>query len=133
MASKEDEFLAAYHEHNKILRTWLVAYGVGGPILIFSNEVIGEKFRRVPPESVRCIVCLFLAGVVFQVLLAFANKVLNWLAYDIASRHPTVKTWDSMVHRLVNCFAIDMALDLMTIVAFAGATSRAMLALLASG
>ena len=33
------EYFSAYTEYNKILRTWFVTFGVGGPLLLLANSV----------------------------------------------------------------------------------------------
>lgn len=37
------ESYSSYFEYNKILRTWFVAFGVGGPALFLINESIAKK------------------------------------------------------------------------------------------
>ena len=33
-----DGYFRAYEEYSKLIRTWLVAYGVGAPVLLFTND-----------------------------------------------------------------------------------------------
>lgn len=34
------ELYAVYEEHSKTLRTWLVAYGIGAPVLFITNDKV---------------------------------------------------------------------------------------------
>jgi hypothetical protein len=68
-----------YLEYNKVLRTWFVASGVGGPALFLVNEKIAEKL--VKANLLREVAALFLIGAAAQILGALANKVSNWYVY----------------------------------------------------
>ena len=70
------EFYKAYEEHSKVLRTWLVAYGVGAPVLFLTNDSLAAKLGA-SAESGE-IGGLFLGGVAFQVFLAVLNKTVMW-------------------------------------------------------
>ena len=43
----EDHY-QSYAEHNRILRTWLVAYGIGAPVLILSNDTLWARLASAP-------------------------------------------------------------------------------------
>ena len=47
-----------YTEYSKTLRTWLVTYGIGGPILFISQDQIATKLAASTDKS--CIIYLFL-------------------------------------------------------------------------
>jgi hypothetical protein len=70
---------AAYEEHARTLRTWLVAYGIGGPVLILSQAEVWKRLAA--SGSLRLIASLFLSGVVLQVVLAAVNKSAMWACY----------------------------------------------------
>lgn len=79
-ASKaEVAFLASYAEYSKTLRAWLVAYGIGGPVLFLTNDALASALKISAYRN--CIVILFLAGVALQILLAFINKWCAWHMY----------------------------------------------------
>lgn len=77
--SASREYFGTYAEHTRVLRTWLVAYGVGGPVLILTNDKILLKVSGAPDAS--SIALLFGVGVAAQVLIAFINKVALWGVY----------------------------------------------------
>ena len=46
--TKEEEIdstssYATYLEYNKVLRTWFVAFAIGGPALFLANETLGKR------------------------------------------------------------------------------------------
>ncbi len=60
-----DDFHKSYDDYARILRTWFVAYGVGGPVLLLTNDNVSEKLESSgrAPE----ILYSFLIGVALQV------------------------------------------------------------------
>ena len=71
------EYYNAYHYYSNLLRTWLVAYGVGGPILFLSNEAL---WKRLASDGTS-LGFLFLGGVALQVIVAALNKTVMWACY----------------------------------------------------
>ena len=69
----------AYWKYNQVLRTWFVAFGIGGPALFLVNENVGDRLAKA--DCLRGVAILFLVGVVSQVLGAFINKIANWYVY----------------------------------------------------
>ena len=68
-----------YADYSRTLRAWLVAYGIGGPILFVTNDKITEKVSK--SGFATEIIALFLAGVGLQVLLSMVNKWGAWHLY----------------------------------------------------
>lgn len=117
----ENESFANYSEYNKTLRAWLVAYGIGGPVLLLTNEKISTKFSSAPNK--KFIVYLFLAGVACQVLLAFLNKWCAWYVYageaERSYRHTrTYKAWNWINSKP----QIDFVLDSTSVILFSWST-----------
>lgn len=107
----------AYAEYNKTLRTWFVAFGVGGPALFLVNEKLAAAL--VQAGQLRLVVILFLSGATAQVLGAFLNKVANWYVYqsmvsDDMNGTPVHKASEYFV----NVFWPDILLDVGTIASF---------------
>ncbi|MGN6456401.1 MAG: hypothetical protein ACTHLV_09380 [Achromobacter mucicolens] len=73
------EYYNNYAEYSKTLRAWLVAYGIGGPILFLTNSGVAETLSKSQDKAK--VICLFLLGVSLQVLLAFINKWCAWHMY----------------------------------------------------
>ncbi|MBI3938977.1 MAG: hypothetical protein HY323_18545 [Betaproteobacteria bacterium] len=117
LEDEASESFRAYLEYNRVLRTWFVAFGVGGPALFLVNEQIATRLAEA--QRFRLVVILFLAGAAAQVLGALLNKVANWYVY-----HATIDTkrLDTCRYRVadwfVNCFWPDIVLDVWTISAF---------------
>jgi len=86
--SDAEGFYKVYEEYSKTLRTWLVAYGIGGPVLLLTNESVSK--RMAASGRVKEIALLFLVGVGLQVLLATLNKTVMWACY-YGEHEPTFK------------------------------------------
>ncbi|MCP4536226.1 MAG: hypothetical protein GY832_03685, partial [Chloroflexi bacterium] len=118
------EQYAAYSGYAKTLRTWLVAYGIGGPVLLVTQETLAT--RVMASGHARWIVCIFLAAVAIQVILALVNKWITWLQYGIASssrRQPR-----SRILTIEDLWpGVEPVLDLVSVVAFGWATLWALL------
>jgi hypothetical protein len=110
----------AYAEYNKILRTWFVAFGIGGPALFLVNDKLAQAL--VGAGQLRLVVILFLAGATAQVLGAFLNKVANWYMYQSMVDD---KSEGTFLHKaseyFVNVFWPDILLDVFTIASFGSA------------
>lgn len=79
---KPEEIFRTYEEYAKTLRTWFVAYGIGGPVLFLTNDSVREAFTTT--ELGKRIGMTFLLGVGIQVVLAFLNKAANLSGYFAA-------------------------------------------------
>jgi hypothetical protein len=116
-------YYTAYEHHSSVLRTWLVAYGVGAPVLVLTNENVWSLLRH-SGES-RFIAACFLLGVILQVVIAALNKVLMWSSY-YAEEHADYA--DTVRYRLTAAlrgqFWIDFLADMFAILLFATATYR---------
>jgi hypothetical protein len=106
----------AYAEYNKILRTWFVAFGVGGPALFLVNDKLADAL--VKAGQLRLVVILFLAGATAQVAGAFLNKVANWYVYQSMVSEGADGILYAAADWFVNQFWPDILLDIGTIAAF---------------
>ena len=116
-----DEFYKVYEEYAKNLRTWFVAYGVGGPVLILTQEKVSKVV--VNSGAGREIAFFFLAGVGLQIMLSLINKWVNWGVYAFSESEKLVSgkrfgfcSWVSEQSWF------DIMLDLGTMVCFGAAT-----------
>ena len=110
-----------YAEYSKTLRAWLVAYGIGGPVLFFTNKDLTQAISQSPEK--RLIIALFMIGVTSQVLLAFINKWCAWHLYageyDRGYRdRRAYKIWAWVADHSV----IDFVIDATSLSAFAYST-----------
>ena len=109
--------LDSYLEYNKILRTWFVAFGVGGPAFFLVNTSIGERLAGA--DELRFVSAMFLLGAGSQVCGALINKVSNWYVYRGAQDEAfRARRRYRFSHWLVHQFWIDIVLDLVSILAF---------------
>jgi len=131
-AAYAKELFAVYEGFSKDLRTWLVAYGIGGPILFVTHEPVWRAIGQ--SGFARPLALLFLGGVALQVILAALNKTIMWAAYygetEVsfqATRRFRLATW------LSRQFWIDFLVDLVSILAFGWATYLAFRAITSAG
>ena len=112
------EFYEAYAEYNKILRGWLVGFGVGLPSLLFASKDFLQLSGNVYLLS--AIISWVAIGIVFQILLALINKTCNWLNY-FSAKYKTNSNfipfrWAATISRQ---FWIDVVFDLISITSYA--------------
>lgn len=121
--AEAESLFRAYEEYAKTLRTWFVAYGIGGPVLLLTNEKVQEKIAA--SGQARTIALFFLLGVVGQVVLAFVNKTALWANY-YAELNPHLVTQKRyrFAAWLAEQFWIDFLLDVAALWLFAAATWR---------
>ena len=137
-----DGHFSNYAEYSKTLRSWLVAYGIGGPILLLVSKDAPEKLAKSPHLTL--VVTLFLAGVALQIFLAFLNKWAAWHMYSGAYDKQLAASGsiDCDMHHETRTFRawewinkqswIDFVIDLGALIAFSVATWIALVALLSS-
>ena len=116
-----DEFFAVYSEYAKTLRTWFVAFGVGGPVLFLTQDKMAQRIQD--SGNAQLIIILFSVGVGAQVFLALINKWANYFLYFRGDSRKGRKTklyiradWVS------NQLWFDIILDAGTMVVFGLAT-----------
>jgi hypothetical protein len=74
-------FYEPYIQYARTLRAWFVAYGIGVPVLLVSQEFIARAIIKAGTGEL--ITWLFLIGVAVQVLAAFLYKyAMNYLYFD---------------------------------------------------
>ena len=107
----------SYLEYNKILRTWLVAFGVGGPALFLVHKEIAERLLKI--GELKSVASLFLVGVACQIAGAFMNKIGNWYVYrSVEDKNNAGHCKYRVAEWLIQQFWIDIALDVVTIICF---------------
>jgi len=68
-----------YAEYSKTFRSWMVAYGIGGPVLLLTSRDAPAALAKSP--HLQSIVTLFVLGVGLQIVLALINKWAAWHMY----------------------------------------------------
>jgi hypothetical protein len=123
MPTTAEEQLSAYFEHAKVLRTWFVAYGVGAPVLLFTNDRFVAALKA--SGTAKFAATLFLLGVTFQIFLASLNKAAMWTLYFGSTRESfKAKRRYKFALWLGEAFWIDLIVDLSTMLFFGLATWR---------
>jgi hypothetical protein len=64
---------ANYQEYNKLLRTWFVAFGIGGLVLLYTRPDLLEKLGEVDRDG---IIWALLVGSAVQVVLDLRQQIL---------------------------------------------------------
>ena len=117
----KEEHFRNYSSYSLNLRTWLVAYGIGGPVLFITSDTFSRRISA-SPYAFR-IVILFLLGVGLQATLAFINKYASYFVYvgcgdDKYQTRNNFKLWSYLSIR----GWIDFIFDLTSLITFAYAT-----------
>jgi hypothetical protein len=68
-------FEEVYRQNIGNFRTWLVAFGVGFPVFLVSNE---EIWRKLEASGIKCIWIPIVIGIALQVVLALVDKDADW-------------------------------------------------------
>ena len=112
----------------RAVRLWFLAYGVGFPIAIISNEWLLKRLRA--SGCLATVAWLFIAGVVVQVLAAMFWRTSMWYQYLGEPRGPKVRrrrAWMFRASRWVSeQYWIELIPDIATLVLFARATATAL-------
>jgi len=118
---EETGFYQAYAEFAKTLRTWFIAYGIGAPALVLSNNDLWNTVKG--SGSLITIAVLFLLGVTFQVIEAFIYKTAMWHLYVAESDDEHRKTWwYTMADKVAESYKLELFFDIGAFVSFAVAT-----------
>jgi len=91
LAESAKGYYSAYQYHSNLLRTWLVAYGIGGPVLLLTNDTLWGQLKA--SGEVTFVGTLFLIGVALQILLAALNKAIMWTLYYGEGDREFQKKW----------------------------------------
>jgi hypothetical protein len=121
MTTDREAFFDAYQEYSKVLRTWFVVYGIGGPVLLFTNDTFARTLKA--SGEGRSLAALFLAGVALQVVLAALNKFSMWGIYfgEFKGEFKRTRRY-KLSHWFSEQFWIDFVVDILTLFLFAAAT-----------
>lgn len=110
-------YFESYAEYNRILRSWFVAFGIGGLALFLLESPLREILYS--SGQTRVLVSLFLIGVTAQIVVAFLNKYANWYCYfgednPAFQRSGLYRFWSSIASQ----FWIDIIFDILTVGCF---------------
>lgn len=124
-------FFGPYSEFAKSLRTWFIAYGVGAPAFILSNESISK--RVLLSGCSRYIAYLFLGGVALQIFQALLYKSAMWQLYSGEIDPSHKQRWSYRASDFISdSFMLELLFDVGTLLAITAATVRLLMVLLPS-
>jgi hypothetical protein len=72
-------FYEPYSYFSKTVRAWLIAFGVGVPVLFLSNRDVFASLRLA--SQLRPVLTMFLVGVGLQVLIGLIYRSAMWYLY----------------------------------------------------
>ena len=131
-ASQSDGHFQNYADYSRTLRAWLVAYGIGGPVLFLTNDQLAKRVSE--SGHANQIISAFLIGVALQILLALINKWSAWNMYRGAGDLKYQKGWRYCFWYKINSWSwIDFWFDLASVLAFVVATWRVLNVFMAPG
>jgi hypothetical protein len=121
LKSEASDHYQAYVDYSKLLRVWLVAYGIGAPILFITNDALWQTIAK--SELAWLIAVMFLAGVFAQVFVAWLNKTTQWIIFSGKNKPSHPPSWlFATARKIGRQFWIDVAADLASILLFTVAT-----------
>ncbi|GFO80537.1 MAG: hypothetical protein A49_01640 [Methyloceanibacter sp.] len=107
------------------VRNWLIAYGVGGPVVLMSQDLVAAKLLA--SGQVRSVGALFLLGVFLQVVKAIVYRTTSWYGVDDASTTDADRSWQMRASDWINCAVwLEVLVDIATIGLFSFATFSAL-------
>lgn len=114
-------FFQPYAEFAKNLRTWFLAYGVGAPVLLISNQTAWTSVKDA--GQIRLVSILFLLGVAIQITQALVYKHTMWHLYagELSENHKK-SDWHKVACWISESYPLELIIDLATMTLFITAT-----------
>jgi hypothetical protein len=118
---KEIGYYKSYASFAKTLRTWFVAYGIGGPVILLTHDAAWGKL--VDSGFAPYVGLLFLYGGIMQLISALLSKHAMWYLY-FGELEPDSQS--KTIYKMSYWFSdqgwIEVTLDLATMVMFGWGT-----------
>jgi hypothetical protein len=128
-SDERKEYFSVYVEYNKVLRTWFVTFGIGGPLLLLANPAITATLIK--KASLRPVVFAFLVGCAVQILNVILNKTSSWYAHSFCDDETAQP--NSLIRFLIRTqkmYWIDAVVDITTFIVFGYSVIRLLIALI---
>lgn len=119
-SSPSYRYYEEYTLYARTLRNWLMAYGIGGPIVYLTQQKVPEAVAK--SGDAPAIAILFLIGVALQIFSALLYKAATWKLHYTNDLNPNEETPDWVIWVEKN-YWIDVITDIATIACFAVATT----------
>lgn len=114
-------YYEAYAGFARTLRTWLVGFGVGVPVVVASQAELAKALRESGDASL--VVSLYLGGVGVQILATLLYKTAMWYTYFGATEPAFEKTRRYRISCAVaDRYWLEFVIDAVTICLFSTAT-----------
>ena len=114
---EETDFYESYAHLSRTLRAWMVAYGIGFPTILLSQDAIARLIRESGHGI--AITVLFLAGVTIQVTATLLYKYSMGYLYAV-EYYPKIK--GTLRHKIADwlsgAFWLEMTFDVLSIICF---------------
>ena len=119
----EHGFYEPYVAFSRVLRTWLVAYGIGAPVLFASQDAFTPILKD--PKTAAPIIGLFLFGAIVQILAAVIYKYSMGYIYFGELKEVFQKTIRYKVSEWFSeAMWLEMTFDILSIGSFSWATIK---------
>jgi hypothetical protein len=118
---KTKDLYANYQHYNTVLRSWFIGFGVGGPVILISNNDVLLKLKAT--GCAYLVGSLFFVGVGIQIIISFINKTVGWCNYFAEENQGFTDNW---LYKAAIIFDekywLDVLADLLSIVTFTWVT-----------
>jgi preprotein translocase subunit SecY len=120
------EYLSSYQSFASTMRAWLVAYGIGAPVLFATQGAFECVFTN--KDAAKPIIYMYLIGVCIQILSALLFKISMWYIFWGAANVEFKTSWRYKISDwLSEQLWVEILLDTLTIGLFAWATARVLI------
>jgi hypothetical protein len=115
-SKNSNESFEVYSEYNKILRSWLVGYGVGLPVFIVSIQNVLAITNK---HYLKYVLISLVIGILSQIISTLINKICNWLVYRSYSDNTFPEKFPYKQGIAISkMFVIDVIFDFSSIISY---------------
>lgn len=123
---KDSEFYEPYASFSRIMRAWLVAYGIGAPALLASQDAF-KAILAVPNQAMFIISC-FLFGASVQIIAAFIYKYsMGYIYFEDLGKVSKKTNRYKIAEWFSEAMWLEMLFDIISIGSFALATVKVLM------
>lgn len=124
-SNDDSGFYEPYGSFSKLLRTWLISYGIGLIVFLVSQKTTVETLKKHPDQATTFFTIL-LAGVAVQVLAAFIYKYsMGYLYYgELEGNEYKKKRRYKVADWFSEALFIELIFDAVTIILYIFATYK---------
>lgn len=124
------EYLRSYQNFASTMRAWLIAYGIGAPVLFATQGAFECVFAN--SLAAKPLIYMYLSGVGIQIVSALSFKASMWYIFWGALKSEFKNTWRYRISDwLSEQLWVEIGLDISTIGLFGLATARVLVLFIA--